>query len=153
MEIATGLWQSKVVGNATMASTLRYNYRRAATHGDTGFIYIPGGANNGTKMVVLDPETFAVTMVDMPLWTGHSGVIGLYRWVWSDLRKSFLLTGGEFLSGESVNRVYPSYRQNSAASWEFFPGNKTWAPLVSLTSFRLCAFMGLFFWWLVRVAC
>lgn len=146
MDIATGFWYSKVIGNATTASTLRFNYRRAATHGDTGRIYIPGGANNGTMMVVLDPETFVETMVGMPpIPVGYSGVIGLYGWVWSDLRKSFLLTCGEFLHGEPQNGDYLSYNMNSAESWEYFPDNNTWAPLVRLTSFWLCTFMGFYF--------
>ncbi|KAG0345996.1 hypothetical protein BG004_002647 [Podila humilis] len=125
MDIATGLWQSEVVGNATTAATMRYNYRRAATHGDTGLIFIPGGADQGRKMVVLNPETFAVSMVDMPsAWL--PGVIGLYGWVWSDFRKSFLLTGGELMDENNV-----PYKQSSAAFWEYFPGNNTWTPLVA----------------------
>ncbi|KAF9308893.1 hypothetical protein BGZ91_007625, partial [Linnemannia elongata] len=67
MEFATGFWQSKAMGDATTSATMRYNYRRAATDGGTGLIYIPGGANQGSKMVVLDPETFTMTTVDMPL--------------------------------------------------------------------------------------
>lgn len=55
------------MGDATTSATMRYNYRRAATDGDTGLIYIPEGANQGSKMVVLDPETFTMTTVDMPL--------------------------------------------------------------------------------------
>ncbi|KAG9071512.1 hypothetical protein KI688_005724 [Linnemannia hyalina] len=120
MDIATGLWQSEVAGNVTTAATMRYNYRRAATHGDTGLIYIPGGADQGTKMVVLDPETFAVTTVDMPSVL-LPGIIGLYGWVWSDLRKSFLMTGGELLLDTDL-----SQNQNIATSLEYFPGNNTW---------------------------
>ncbi|KAK5823555.1 hypothetical protein F5H01DRAFT_401911 [Linnemannia elongata] len=67
IDFATSFWQSKAMGDATTSATMRYNYRRAATDGDTGLIYIPEGANQGSKMVVLDPETFTMTTVDMPL--------------------------------------------------------------------------------------
>lgn len=125
-DIAAGSWTNKTVDSLAGFVPLWFNYRRAATHGETGLVYIPGGASAGTKMVVLNPDTFEAQTVDMPPPNLLNGTISLYGWIWSDIRKSFLLTCGEFVGQNGA-----FIGQNSDKSFEFFPGNNTWAPLVS----------------------
>lgn len=104
------------------SAPLLFSYRRVATDVDTGLIHIPGGAESGTKMVVLNPETAVSYTVEMPSTTLVSGFVQLYGWMWSDLRKSFLLIGGE------------TPGQNNDKMLEYFPVNRTWASLVSFFS-------------------
>ncbi|KAG0285916.1 hypothetical protein BGZ96_009920 [Linnemannia gamsii] len=144
-DIAAGTWQNKTMDSLTEFAPLWFNFRRAATHGETGLVYIPGGASAGeipggapageipggasagaAKMVVFDPETFEARTVDMPPSNLLIGTVSLYGWIWSDIRKSFLFTCGEF-----VNQGGGFTGQNSDKSFEYFPGNNTWAPLVT----------------------
>ncbi|KAG0379266.1 hypothetical protein BGX24_001089 [Mortierella sp. AD032] len=122
-DLQTSAWSSRAASGLTDASTLMYSYRRAATDGDTRLIYIPSGASGGSEMVVLNPDTLAARMVDMPPASLLDGVIQLYGWIWSDLRKSFLFTGGEYSM------------RNSDKTLEYFPASNTWAALVISLSY------------------
>ncbi|KAF9905584.1 hypothetical protein EC991_001545 [Linnemannia zychae] len=115
----TSLWESKVVDGLSDQGTLYYSYRRAATDGDTGLIYIPSAASGGSKMVVLDPDTITARVVNMPPASLISAVIQVYGWVWSSLRKSFIFTGGEYTS------------VNNGKTLEYFPSNDTWTELTT----------------------
>ncbi|KAG0379265.1 hypothetical protein BGX24_001088 [Mortierella sp. AD032] len=116
--LETSLWDHRSVSGLAGEGILYYSYRRAATDGETGLIYIPSAAQGGSKMVVLDPDTLDARTVDMPPTSLIGAVISLYGWIWSDLRKSFIFTGGEYTSF------------NNDRTLEYFPGNNTWTQLV-----------------------
>ncbi|KAG0279073.1 hypothetical protein BGZ95_002379 [Linnemannia exigua] len=118
--LETSSWDHRAANGLAGEGILLYSYRRAATDGETGLVYIPSAAQGGSKMVVLNPDTLDAHTVDMPPASLISAVIQLYGWVWSDLRKSFIFTGGEYNS------------LNNDKTLEYFPGNNTWTQLTTL---------------------
>lgn len=94
---------------------------KAATDPTTDRIYIPGGASKG--MLVYDPSSKKSTTVAMP--PGRDLTSWSYStFAWNSVRKSFFLFGGMVSPGKP-----PLY--------EYLPSSATWAPLVSVLSFRL----------------
>ncbi|KAF9927101.1 hypothetical protein FBU30_003489 [Linnemannia zychae] len=69
---------------------------------NTGSVWIPGGNNNGTQMVMNVPGLSALPTFDMPL-NYFPVPITHHSWTWSSVRNSFLHYGGRSVIGNITN--------------------------------------------------
>lgn len=84
----------------------------------TGLIYFPGVANNATGMLVYDPVTSSTSIVPMYPHSVLSLDVDGYSFVWSELRKSFLLFGGSIYVNDTMEfNQYIAEYQPSTYSW------------------------------------
>ncbi|KAK3816987.1 MAG: hypothetical protein JOS17DRAFT_758787 [Linnemannia elongata] len=87
---------------------------KAATDPTTDRVYIPGGAGNNS-MLAFDPSSKNSTaLADPPAVNGTSTNWNGYTFVWSELRKSFLLLGG--LNTPASSYFY-EYKPTGAGQW------------------------------------
>ncbi|KAG0256573.1 hypothetical protein DFQ27_005658 [Actinomortierella ambigua] len=127
--VADGTWKVNPVSNGSnnnndnrlVTNTIPYPGigRRAAIDPTTDKIYIPGaslGMDGG--LLLLDPTTGFTTGLSQPRETLD---IKSYGFVYSTVRKSFLLVGGDRTGQAGLNNV----------TYEFVPGNTTWSVLTT----------------------
>ncbi|KAF9144705.1 hypothetical protein BGX30_011726 [Mortierella sp. GBA39] len=69
---------------------------------NTGNVFIPGGADNGTQMIMNTPGDSAVPLTPMPTTILPAPVVQA-SFVWSTYRNSFLHYGGQSIAGNIAN--------------------------------------------------
>ena len=115
-DFATSVWTNNTLRHPN--SEIRGGQASLALDPTTGLIYVPGGVNKGTGMLIYDPVAANTTVVPMYpstvlpfLNTGES-------FVWSELRKSFLYFGGfNQVENSTVYNQYMIEYQPSTYSW------------------------------------
>ncbi|KAF9152044.1 hypothetical protein BG015_005870 [Linnemannia schmuckeri] len=90
-------------------------FYQAATHPETGRVYIPGCA--GTSMLGYDSSTSTASVLPMP-YLGNITSWNGYSFVWNGVRKSFFLFGGVGAPSES-SYLYEYRTSSTPPSWEF----------------------------------
>lgn len=113
-DFATTVWTNNTLGNPK--PEVGGGQTSLALDPTSGLIYVPGGANKGTGMLVYDPVAANSTVVPMYPSTVLSFMDIGYSFVWSELRKTFLLFGG-FEKGDTVYNQYMIEYQPSTYSW------------------------------------
>ncbi|KAF9538092.1 hypothetical protein EC957_007256 [Mortierella hygrophila] len=69
---------------------------------NTGNVFIPGGADNGTQMIMNSPGSSEVPLTPMPTTLLPTPVVQA-SFVWSTYRNSFLHYGGQSIAGNIAN--------------------------------------------------
>lgn len=115
-DIATTIWTNITL--RTPNSEVGGGRASVALDPTTGLIYIPQGVNKGTGMLVYDPVADNTTVIPMYPSTVLSFLDVGYSFVWSELRKSFLLFGGfNQVENSTVFNQYMIEYQPSTYSW------------------------------------
>ncbi|KAF9330766.1 hypothetical protein BGZ91_012390, partial [Linnemannia elongata] len=90
-------------------------FYQAATHPETGRVYIPGCA--GTSMLGYDRSTSTTSVLPMP-YLGNITSWNGYGFVWNAVRGSFFLFGGVGAPSE-VSYLYEYKMSTTPPTWEF----------------------------------
>ncbi|KAF8971992.1 hypothetical protein BGZ46_010176 [Entomortierella lignicola] len=111
--IATGTWTNQ------LSSPYQYqsftSNLHALTDPSTGYIYIPSGAVNGSAMAQYDPSTQYIQVLKTQS-ASTGGVLYSYSAVWSPVRSSILVYGGDTSLNGSSPQLY-----------EYKPSTSQWA--------------------------
>ncbi|KAH7051421.1 hypothetical protein BKA57DRAFT_457172 [Linnemannia elongata] len=75
---------------------------RSGVDMNTGIVFIPGGADNGTQMIMNTPGNSSVPLTLMPTTILPTPVVRA-SFVWSTYRNSFLHYGGQSIAGNISN--------------------------------------------------
>ncbi|KAF9153847.1 hypothetical protein BG015_002515 [Linnemannia schmuckeri] len=96
--IAARYWSSYILPiNVTMHPGIR-----SGVDMNTGNVFIPGGADNGTQMVMNTPGLSSLPLTPMPTTLLPVPVVRA-SFVWSSYRNSFLHYGGQSITGNIAN--------------------------------------------------
>ncbi|KAG9072223.1 hypothetical protein KI688_006447 [Linnemannia hyalina] len=122
--LATNSWLS----NHTLPSDYGDTWgSRVALDPTTGLLYAPSASNNGTVMIVYNPDTYTSSFLNMPpaSATVKIGNPAFYSLVWSTYRNSMLFYGGYQWRGPSLG---------DSKLIEYTPSSNLWAIVVSSNS-------------------
>ncbi|KAG0012939.1 hypothetical protein BGZ80_011405 [Entomortierella chlamydospora] len=118
-DIANDLWLSQ---RPSPNTTTQWRGLRAVMNPESGLIYIPSGALNGSSMMVYDPVTGDSQTPPMPI--SLRGITN-YSVTWSTTRNAFLLYGGEFYHADMTQR----YTANTAF-YQYSPDTQDWTVII-----------------------
>ncbi|KAK5801779.1 hypothetical protein F5H01DRAFT_354645 [Linnemannia elongata] len=90
-------WTYYIPLNVTMQPGIR-----SGVDMNTGNVFIPGGADNGTQMIMNTPGNSSVPLTLMPTTILPAPVVRV-SFVWSTYRNSFLHYGGQSIAGNIFN--------------------------------------------------
>ncbi|KAF9174152.1 hypothetical protein BGX21_007616 [Mortierella sp. AD011] len=110
--IAAGTWSTTPKPSS---ATINQNGLRAVTDPNTGLVYIPAGANNGTSTMEFNPSTGIGQQLPIP--SAFNGSVTHYSAAWTSQRTSVLMYGGFYQLSSSIT-VHNIYQYSpSSSSW------------------------------------
>lgn len=122
----TNTWDDVSIPQSLQPSGLAL--ARAATDSTTDRVYIPGGASNNSMLMYDSSSKNSTALANPPAVNGTSTNWIGYSFVWSELRKSFLLFGGLFTPASSY---FYEYKPTAVTPWNALNMTGTVPPVLA----------------------